>query len=224
MDMKTPFTTDQFFSVFEKYNHTIFPVQIILVLLVVFALIVIGSTIKQKDKFVTAILGVLWLWVGIGYHIAFFSGINNVAYGFGLLFILQGLFILWEGIVLYNLKFAFKLSIQAVFGYFFILYGLIVYPVVGYLIEPNASRIISIGLPCPTIILTFGLMLLCDKKFSKYLIVIPSIWAVIGIGAVMKLGVYQDSMMIIAAIITDVMILRSKKPYDEKAELEMEKI
>ena len=81
--MKTPFTTDQFFSVFEKYNHTIFPVQIILVLLVVFALIVIGSTIKQKDKFVTAILGVLWLWVGIGYHIAFFSGINNVAYGFG---------------------------------------------------------------------------------------------------------------------------------------------
>ena len=220
MAMKTPFTTEQFFSVFEKYNHTIFSVQIFLFLLVVFALIVIGSKIKQKDKFVTGILGVLWLWVGIGYHIAFFSGINNVAYGFGLLFILQGLFLLWEGVVLYNLKFVFKQSIQAFFGYFFILYGLIVYPVVGYLIEPNLSRTISIGLPSPTIILTFGFLLLCDKKFSKYLLIIPSLWAIFGISGAIKLGVYQDSMMLIAAIIADVLILRSKRPPDKKTELQ----
>lgn len=223
MAMKTPFTTDQFFSVFEKYNHAIFPVQIVLFLLTILALIAIGSKIKQKDKFVAGILGVLWLWMGIGYHIAFFSGINNVAYGFGLLFILQGLFLLWEGVLLYNLKFIFKNSIQAYFGYFFILYGLIFYPVVGYLNEPNLSRTISIGLPCPTIILTFGFLLLCDKKFSKYLLIIPSLWAVIGISAVIKLGVYQDSMMLIAAIIVDVLILRSKKPPDEKAELQLEK-
>ena len=224
MAMNTPFTTEQFFSVFDRYNHTIFPVQILLFLLVVFALIAIGSTIRQKDKIVAGILGILWLWTGIGYHVAFFSGINNVAYGFGLLFILQGLFLLWEGVVLYNLKFVFKMSAQAYFGYFFILYGLIVYPVVGYLVEPNLSRTVSIGLPCPTIILTFGFMLLCDKKFSKYLIIIPSIWAAIGISALIKLGVYQDAMMVIAAIIADVLILRSKKPHDEQAELQLEKI
>jgi Family of unknown function (DUF6064) len=223
MAMKTPFTTEQFFSVFEKYNHAIFPVQIILFLLSIFALIAIGSKIKQKDKFVSGILGFLWLWMGIGYHFAFFSGINKVAYGFGLLFILQGLFLLWEGVLLYNLKFEFKNSIQAYFGYFFILYGLIFYPVVGYLVEPNLSRTISIGLPCPTTILTFGFLLLCDKKFSKYLLIIPSLWAVIGISAVIKLGVYQDSMMLIAAIIADVLILRSKKPPDEKSELQLEK-
>jgi hypothetical protein len=221
--MKTPITTDQFFSVFEKYNHAIFPVQIILFLLSILALIAIGSKIKQKDKFVAGILGVLWLWIGIGYHIAFLSGIDKVAFGYGVLFILQGLFLLWEGVLLYNLKFEFKNSIQAYFGYFFILYGLIFYPVVGYLIEPNLSRTISIGLPCPTIILTFGFLLLCDKKFSKYLLIIPSLWAVIGISAVIKLGVYQDSMMLIAAIIADVLILRSKRPPDEKAELQLEK-
>jgi len=223
MAMKTLFTTEQFFSVFEKYNHAIFPVQIVLILLTILALIAIGSKIKQKDKFVSGILGFLWLWMGIGYHIAFFSGINKVAYGFGLLFILQGLFLLWEGVLLYNLKFEFKNSIQAYFGYFFILYGLIFYPVVGYLIEPNLSRTISIGLPCPTIILTFGFLLLCDKKFSKYLLIIPSLWAVVGISAVIKLSIYQDSMMLIAAIIADVLILRSKKPPDEKAELQLER-
>jgi hypothetical protein len=221
--MKTPITTDQFFSVFEKYNHSIFPVQLVLVLLSILALIAIGSTFKQKDKFVAAILGVLWLWTGIGYHIAFFSGINNFAYGYGVLFILQGLFLLWEGVLLYNLKFVFRMTIQAYAGYFFILYGLIIYPIAGYLIEPNLSRTISIGLPAPTIILTFGFLLLCDKKFSKYLLIIPSLWAVFGISGVIKMGVYQDYMVLIAAIIADILILRSKRPPDEKSELQLEK-
>jgi hypothetical protein len=223
MTMKTPITTEQFFSVFEKYNHAIFPVQIILVLLSLLALIAIGSKFKQKDKFVAGILGILWLWIGIVYHIAFLSGIYNIAFGFGVLFILQGLFLSWEGGLLYNLKFEFKNSIQAYCGYFFILYGLIIYPVVGYLIDPNLSRTIAIGLPSPTVILTFGFLLLCDKKVSKYLLIIPSLCAVIGIIGVTKLGVYQDFMVLIAAIIADVLILRSKKPPDEKAELELEK-
>ena len=221
--MKTPFTTEQFFSVFEKYNHAIFPVQIILFLLSILALIAIGSKIKQKDKFVAGILGVLWLWIGIVYHWAFFSHINILALGYGGVFILQGLFLVWEGVILYNLKFVFRMTVQAFLGYFFILYSLIIYPVVGYLIEPNLFRTISIGLPSPTIILTFGFLLLCDKKFSRYLLIIPSLWAVIGISAVIKLGVYQDSMMLIAAIIADVLILRSKKPPDEKSELQLEK-
>ncbi len=222
--MKTPITTEQFFSVFEKYNHAIFPVQIILFLLCILAFIAIGTKIRHKDTFVTVILGVLWLWMGIGYHFAFLSGISNVAYGFGLLFILQGLFLLWEGALLYNLKFELKNSIQSYFGYFFILYGLIIYPVAGYLTEPDLSRTLSIGLPGPTLILTFGFLLLCDKKFSKYLLIIPSLWAAIGFIAAIKLGIYQDSVMLIAAIIADVMILRSKKPIDEKEELLSERI
>jgi hypothetical protein len=212
--MKTPFTTVQFFSVFENYNHSIFPIQIIIFLLGVCALFAIGSTIKQKDKFVAGFLAFLWLWIGIVYHIAFFSGINKVAYGFGVLFILQGLFLTWEGVLLFNLKFVFKNSVQAYFGYFFILYGLIIYPFIGYLIEQNLSRTISIGLPCPTIILTFGFFLLCDKKFSKYLLIIPSLWAVLGISAALNLGIYQDSMMIIAAIIADIWLLKSKSQPD----------
>jgi hypothetical protein len=223
MAMKTPITTEQYSSIFEKYNHAIFPVQIILLLLTFLALIGIGSKIKQKDKIVSVILGVIWIWTGIGYHWAFFSHINILALGYGVVFILQGLFLVWEGVILYNLKFVFRMSIQAFLGYFFILYGLIIYPFVGYLIESNLSRTISVGLPSPTIILTFGFLLLCDKKFSKYLLIIPSLWAVIGINGIIKLGNFQDSIMLIAAIIADVLILRSKRPPDEKSELQLEK-
>jgi len=219
MTMKTPITTDQFFSIFEKYNNSIFPVQIILFLLSICALIAIGSRFRQKDKFVAGFLGVLWLWMGIGYHIAFFSGISRIALGYGVLFILQGLFLLWEGVLLYNLKFVFRMSIQAYLGYFFILYGLIIYPVVGYMIETNLLRTISVGLPSPTIILTFGFLLLCDKKFSKYLLIIPSLWAVIGISGVIKPGIYQDSVMLIAAIIADIWLLKDKGQPEKQSEL-----
>jgi ATP/ADP translocase len=112
------------------------------------------------------------------------------------------------------------MSIQAYFGYFFILYGLIIYPVVGYLIDPDLFRTISVGLPSPTIILTFGFLLLCDKKFSKYLLIIPSLWAVMGISGVIKLGAYQDSIMLIVAIIADIWLLRDKNQVDEKSELQ----
>ena len=217
--MKTPITTDQFFSIFEKYNNSIFPVQIILFLLSICALIAIGSRFRQKDKFVAGFLGVLWLWMVIGYHIAFFSGISRIALGYGVLFILQGLFLLWEGVLLYNLKFVFRMSIQAYLGYFFILYGLIIYPVVGYMIETNLLRTISVGLPSPTIILTFGFLLLCDKKFSKYLLIIPSLWAVIGISGVIKPGIYQDSVMLIAAIIADIWLLKDKGQPEKQSEL-----
>jgi len=214
--MKTSLTTDQVFSVFENYKHTIFPIQIILFLLTICALLLIGSKIKQKDKIVAGFLALLWLWMGIGYHILFYSGINNFAFGYSLLFIFQGLFLSWEGVLLYNLKFVFKNSVQAWFGYIFILYGLIIYPVAGYLFEPNLSRTISVGLPSPTIILTFGFLLLCDKKFSKYLLIIPSLWAVIGISTAFKLGLYQDIMLILATIIADVMLLRNRNEAEEE--------
>jgi len=214
--MKTPITSEQFFSAFEKYNHSIFPIQIILFLLSICALILIGSKIKQKDKIVAGFLAILWLWMGIGYHIAFYSGINNFAYGYSLLFIFQGLFLSWEGVLLYNLKFVFKNTIQAWFGYFFIFCGLILYPLVEYLLQPGLSRTISVGLPSPTIILTFGFFLLCDKKFSKYLLIVPSLWAVIGISTALKLGIYQDFMLILTTIIADVMLLRNRNEAEEE--------
>jgi len=209
--MKTPFTTEQFFSVFEKYNHTVFPAQVILILLGIFAIIAVGSGLKYKDKFITGILGLLWLWIAIVYHISFFSAINKVAYGFGGLFIIQGLLFLFEGVVRDNLMFVFKRSLQGYLGYFFVLYGLVIYPIVGYLIEHNLTHIISLGLPCPTTIFTFGFLLLTDKRVSKYLLIIPSLWAIIGISAVINLGVYQDSMMLVTAVIANVILINSKK-------------
>lgn len=207
--MKMPFTSEQFFQVISDYNTTLFPAQIIIPIVGLFILGLLHSNIKHKDKTIGLFLGFVWLWIGIVYHLAFFTSIIKAAYGFGVLFILQGMFFIIE-VFRNKLQFHIKKSIKDYIGYFFIIFGLIIYPVISYLLESSFSKTITLGLPCPTTILTFGFLMLSGKKLSKYLIIIPIIWAIIGTGAATKFGVYQDYLMPLAAVVTTIFVLKRK--------------
>src|SRR6478609_5994832 len=89
-----PFTSEQFIEFFRNYNKAVFPMQIILYLVGIAAIYFAVKKYKWSERFVTATLSLLWLWMGIVYHLIFFTTINKAAYLFALLFILQsGLFI-----------------------------------------------------------------------------------------------------------------------------------
>lgn len=209
--MKTPFTTEQFFNVFEKYNSAIFPFQLIILLLGFIGLLLIHSKNSIKNKIIGSFLGMLWIWIGFAYHIAFFSEINKVALVFGVIFILQGLLILYNTLVTGRLIFNFIPTTKDYIGYFFLVFGLIIYPIIGYFAEDSFNRIISLGLPCPTTILTFGFFMLTNNKFPKFLLIIPSLWAVVGLSAAINFGVYQDFMILISAVIADIVLIKRKK-------------
>ena len=209
--MKTPFTTEQFFYIFEKYNTTVFPFQLVIVLLAILALLLIRSNHSLKNKLIGSFLGLLWLWMGLVYHIIFFTAINKLAFVFGGFFILQGLLILINTFSKDRLNFNFSPQSKNYFGYFFILFGLFIYPLLSYFFQGSFSRTISLGLPCPSTIFTFGFFIIAGNKFPRYLLIIPSIWAAVGLSAVIQFGVYQDVMMPIAAIITFIMLLKSQK-------------
>ncbi len=208
--METPFTIEQFFEVFERYNTSVFPAQIIFLCLGIIALLLITSRRKNSNYFITGFLGFLWLWIGIVYHLSFFISINKAAYGFGILFILQGLFFMRE-MFRTHLNFDSEKNGRTFLGYFFILFGLIFYPIIGYLLGGKISVTISLGLPCPPTILTFGFLMLSKKGFPKYLLIVPSIWAVIGTFAAVNFGVYQDFLMLIAAVIANFYLLKKEK-------------
>ena len=80
-----------------------------------------------------------------------------------------------------------------------------------YLLEDSFVATISLGLPCPTTILTFGFLMITNNKLSKYLLIIPTIWAIIGTGAAINFGVYQDYIMLLSAIIADIYLIKRKK-------------
>jgi len=197
--MKTPFTQDQFFGVFEHYNQTIFPGQLIILLLGLAALVFLHSRIPLKNKILGVILSLLWIWTGLVYHIAFFSGINSIAKVFGGIFILQGLVILSE-MYRTRLEFVFNPDIKSYLGYFFILFGLLIYPAISFFMEGSFIRTISLGLPCPTTIFTLGFFMFTGASFKRYLLIIPTLWAIVGISAAMHFGVYQDLMILVAAL------------------------
>lgn len=216
--MKTPFTTGQFFEVFERYNETVFPFQLVIIALGIAGLYLLHSKWSAKSKLIGAYLGGLWIWMGVVYHIIFFAEINTAAYAFGGMFILQGLLILYYSFIGKKLFFSFSFQARDYIGYFFIIFGLIIYPVVGYFIENSFARTISLGLPCPTTIMTFGFFMLSREKFPRVLLIIPLLWAVIGLSAVFNFGVYQDMMILVSALVAAYFLFRKK---DSVAQLEV---
>ena len=91
-----PFTVEQFLNVFESYNLTVFPMQFIAYALGLIAVFLVFK--NRSGRIVPAILSFMWFWNGIAYHLLFFSPINKAAYGFGVLFVVQGLLFVWTGV------------------------------------------------------------------------------------------------------------------------------
>ncbi len=209
--MKTPFTPEEFFNVFERYNAAVYPAQWLIILAGCACLILLHSRYGKRNLLTGSILGLLWIWIGIVYHFLFFSGINPAAKAFGILFILEGILIVIESFRAGRMEFRFDKSARAYIGYFLILFGLIIYPLINLALNIPAVRIISLGLPCPTTIFTLGFFLLTTNKFPKYLLIIPLLWAVIGLSAAVNFGVIQDYMLMVSAVLACFFLISRKK-------------
>jgi len=199
-------------GIFEKYNIAVWPMQIILVLIALSALFLSFRKFSYSDKFISAILGFFWLWIGIVYHLTYFTSINTAAYLFGALYIIQGLIFIFVGGIKSKLSFKLQPNSYGIIGSLFILYALIIYPILGYFLGHVYPKSPTFGLPCPTTIFTFGLLLWTDKIVLKYVLVIPLIWSMIGFGAALSLGVKEDYGLLIAGVSGFILIfIRDRK-------------
>ncbi len=217
--MSLPFTNEQFLSVFEKYNLSVWPMQIVFVLIAILAMILSIRKIKRSDKIISIALGFFWLWIGIVYHFTYFTSINKAAYFFAALFIFQGLLFLFAGGMGSMLSFKFQPNSYGIVGSLLILYALLIYPVLGYFFGHAYPKNPTFGLPCPTTIFTLGLLLWTDKFVPKYVLAIPLIWSIIGFGAALSLGVIEDYGLLIAGVLGFILIIvrdRSGYPLSEK--------
>ena len=205
--MKTPFTTEQFFEVIRNYNISVWPMQILLNLIAIGGIILLFLNIKYKSRFVFWILAFLWIWMGLVYHLIFFTRINPAAYLFGSLFILQSLLFAYDGFFHSSRQSPQSVDIYNITGALFILFALLIYPVLGAHFSHKYPDSPTFGLPCPTTIFTFGILLLMKTRVRVWFLIIPVIWSVIGFTAALKFGVYEDTGLLVAGIGGFVMIL-----------------
>ena len=211
--MKLPFTTEQFLQVFANYNLTIWPLQILFILLAVICVILIFRNSAYTNAIVPVILAFFWLWMGVIYHIIYFSKINSAAYLFGGIFVLEAVLIIYFSIVRKKIELVYNKDIFSYTGIALIIFAIAIYPLIGFffcLIFPASP---TFGLPCPTTIFTFGILLFNKGKLPVGLIIIPVIWSLIGFTAALKLGIYEDTGLMIAGMLTVILTFYKRKNF-----------
>src|SRR5690348_12245977 len=130
--MKTPFTKDQFMAVFTHYNLDVYPMQLILYIIALAAIYFSVKPVRNSGIVISVVLSFLWLWMGVVYHIDYFTSINPAAYLFGALFIVQGILFFISGVIRSSLSYNFRPDKYGTTGLLLILYGLAIYPILGY--------------------------------------------------------------------------------------------
>ena len=210
--MKLPFTVEQFLEVFKNYNQSVYPMQIVFYLLGATAILLSIKKIANADRIINVILSFFWLWMGIVYHLFYFAQINTAAYFFGGIFILQGLLFFYYGVSKNKLSYKFRFDKLGWGGTLLITFALIIYPLLGYVFGHFYPAAPTFGLPCPTTIFTFGILMWFDKKIPLSILIIPFIWSIVGFFAALKLGIREDTGLLVAGITGIIMIsLRNKK-------------
>ena len=210
--METPFTAEQFSETFRIYNQAVWPMQIVLYLLSFTAVYFAFKPTPKSGKMISGLLTFFWLWMGVVYHLIYFTTINKAAYLFGAVFIFQAMLFLAFGVFQNKLSFAFRSDGYGITGIILIVFALIIYPVLGYSFGHGYPYSPTFGLPCPTTIFTFGLLLLCEKRCPLGILVIPFVWSIIGFTAAFNFGIVEDTGLLVSGVLTFIMVIvRNKK-------------
>jgi hypothetical protein len=215
-------SVDDFFNTLQTYNENLIPMFMITFVLGVIAVFLAFRKGKYSDKFISAILGFLWLWSGFVFFILFFGSVDVVIFGFtlpgmwyfsGVLFVAQGILILLFGVIKSSLSFRFIRDWHCFIGVVLVVYSMAIYPIVGFLTGFIYPRYPVFGIaPCPVTIFTLGLLQWLDKKTSILIAIIPFIWAVLGFMPVLVYSVWADVGLFLSGIIGFPLILmRNRK-------------
>ncbi len=206
-----PFTRDQFIATFGAYNEALWPVQVLAYLLGIGMVGVLARPSTTSDRIIGCGLAAMWVWTGIAYHGLFFSAINKAALLFGALFVLQGLLMFHAAVMRDQLRFASRGGGLAWAGWALVLYAAIVYPIIGLSTGHAYPAMPMFGItPCPVVIFTFGLLLLTTAPVSRWLLVIPLAWSLIGGSAAFLLGVAQDWALLFSAAAAAMLVVRDR--------------
>lgn len=198
--MQLPFTVDQFFDVFRRYNETVWPAQWLLLLLAVTAVILVMRPTQTADRWIAGILALLWGWLALAYHLAFFARINPLAFGFAALSLAGAWVFLWQGVIRRCLHFRWRGGVRQAVGAVLIIYALVVYPLWSGAVGHGYPEMPTFGLPCPTTLFSVGLLAFLERPHPRAPLIVPVIWSLVGAQAAFLLGVLPDLGLLVAAL------------------------
>lgn len=194
--MQLPFTQAQFFGVFAAYNNLFWPAQLLFNLAAVLAVLSVLGWPRGARIIVPALLAVVWAWLAVAYHLAFFWIINPAAPLFAAVSLAASLLFFWSGVVRQRIEFRSGMNARKVAGLLVVAFALVGYPLISLLLGHAWPVIPIFCLPCPATIYTFGMLLMAAKPLPRWVLLAPALWAAIGTTAAFTLGVAQDMVLL----------------------------
>lgn len=215
--MQLPFTTDQFLDVFGRYNLTVWPAQWILMALGILATWRAVRDRPNSGRWVSAILALLWLWMAIAYHVAFFASVTRAAFVFALGFAAQAALFGWTAFRRLPISYRPRSRVAAIIGAALMLYGWVVYPVIGRSLGHDYPSAPTFGVPCPTTIFTLALVVWADASLPRRLLIVPLAWSVVATSAAVTLGMTEDLGLTVAGIMVALRTFIARRPAQDRA-------
>lgn len=192
-----PFTQSQFLDVFAGYNDALWPAAFVLWIASLGAALCVLICRDVPHRAVSLLLAALWAWSAVAYHAVFFTRINPIAWVFAAGFLAQAVLFLRTGVRQDRLRFSRARSIRHIAAGGFIVYAL-TYPALVLLEGLTFPRMPTYGVPCPTVLLTAGFLLIAERR-QRLLVIIPAAWALMAGSSALVLEVRTDFALLAAA-------------------------
>jgi Family of unknown function (DUF6064) len=194
-----PFTSDQFFGVFALYNRTFVVVAVALWITSVGTVAFVSRDPERRSRTLSLFLAVLWLWNAAAYHALFFTRINPAAWLFAALFLGQAVLFSWAAAAR-RIEYFLSVGSRRRIGQGLVIYAL-AYPFLTIALGHSYPEVPTFGVPCPTAILTIGVLVGARGHLPLTLAIVPIVWGFVGGSAAVLLAVPTDYVLLGAGIL-----------------------
>jgi hypothetical protein len=207
-----PFSAEQFFEVFRRYNEQVWPAQLALNALALLATAAAWRALVRRSwtwaRVTLIALAGLWAWSGIVFFKMFFASMTRAGELFGTFFVLQAAFLLLVAWMETPLGIPSQASVAA--GLSMLVFALVLYPILGLAAGQRYPAFPTFGAPCPLVILTLGVFCLLPA-LPRILLAVPLGWALLGATAATAFHVTEDFGLPLAALVTVVILYRERR-------------
>ena len=205
--MDLPFTPEQFFTILATYNREFYLVVAAWYLASIGVVVAASRNSARWSRPLSYFLAALWAWNAVAYHALLFTRINPAAWLFAALFGVQAVLLAWAG-ARHGREYFASTGSRLLIGMGLIVYALL-YPFLSTLSHAYPATP-TFGLPCPTTILTIGLLLTGRGNVPAALAVVPALWAMIGGSAAWLLQVPTDYALLAAGLVLIAVVLTER--------------
>lgn len=208
--MRPSFSTEEFLQLLSDYNTATWIPQVLLCLLAIGA-VASAFTRRGSARAVFLVLALLWIWVGVVFHLLFFWKIAERAWLFSGLSIIQATIFLREGLAATRRPFRTPRAVPMALGAVFMVYALALYPIIGAVIGHVYPRSQVLGAPCPTTLLTLGMLLWMPGPPRWGVFAIPVLWSLGASVFAIRAGVYEDIGLLLGGLGTVLILLLRRR-------------